>query len=354
MARRARLNAGSAPAGLALRLLAIGLAVLLAHGLALDWLARQLPAASVLRSQAEPMFTRLLQPQTPPAPPASEKKRPAAPVKQASPATESIAISSPAATATAAVTDAAPPPEPVAPQPPEAAAAESLPEAATAAVTATADPADSWPADTRLNYQLGGRFRSGELYGDAKVQWQRDGNRYQARIDIDVTLMVRLLITSQGEVRSDGLLPLAYEEVRRGKSRGMRMDEASIFFADGRRAPRPGGMQDTASQFVELAHRFATGQERLEVGRSVDLWLARPNAVDLWTYDIVEREMLRTPRLGEIEAFRLKPRPIANPRGNITAEMWFAPSLQYLPVRIRVSMGEEAVVDLIVDSIEQR
>ena len=54
-----------------------------------------------------------------------------------------------------------------------------------------------------------------------------------------------------------------------------------------------------------------------------------------------------------VEAFHLKPRPIANPRGNITVEMWFAPSLQYLPVRIRVNMGEETYLDLMVDKIEQ-
>ena len=92
----------------------------------------------------------------------------------------------------------------------------------------------------------------------------------------------------------------------------------------------------------------------MEVGRSVSFWMARPGAVDLWTYDVVARETLQLPELGAIEAFHLKPRPIANPRGNITAEMWFAPSLQYLPVRIRVKMGDEAHLDLMVLKIEQR
>ena len=113
------------------------------------------------------------------------------------------------------------------------------------------------------------------------------------------------------------------------------------------------GLQDTASQFVELAHRFATGRERLEVGRTVTFWLARPGAVDQWTYDIVDRVVLQTPTMGDVEAFHLKPRPIANPRGNITAEMWFAPSLQYLPVRIKVMMGAEDYLDLVVEQIEQ-
>ena len=122
----------------------------------------------------------------------------------------------------------------------------------------------------------------------------------------------------------------------------------------GRSAPKPDGVQDTASQFVELTHRFATGKAQLDVGTSVSFWMARPGAVDLWTYDIVEREMLDTPQHGRVEAYRLKPRPLANPRGNVYAEMWYAPSLQYLPVRIRVSMGEEAWVDLLVEKIEQR
>jgi len=47
------------------------------------------------------------------------------------------------------------------------------------------------------------------------------------------------------------------------------------------------------------------------------------------------------------------PRPIERPRGNITAQMWFAPSLQYLPARIRIALGEEAWLDLMVERIDQ-
>jgi hypothetical protein len=242
-----------------------------------------------------------------------------------------------------------------------AAAAAASATATASAPTATAPPAaavapdiDSWPADTRLNYRLGGHYRSGELHGSARVQWQRQGERYETRVDIDVTLLASLMLTSQGEVTGQGLLPRAYEELRRSGPRGVRLGNDTITLADGRGVPRPEGVQDTASQFVELSHRFATGQDALEVGRSVSFWMARPGGVDLWTYDIVDREMLQTSELGAVEAFHLKPRPIANPRGNITAEMWFAPSLQYLPVRIRVRMDESTYVDLMVDTIEQR
>lgn len=345
--------------------------VIAVHALAIDWLQGRLEAGSLLKTMATPMFTRLLQPEAPPAmpPPAA-----AAAPKPARPAVTRIAQAAKPKAAASAPASAPENPPAVTPEPstpPEASAPETPSEVVagtpstteTASVTAApaAAPAsapvspnfDSWPADTRLNYRLSGNFR-GELYGSARVQWQRQDERYQTRVDIDITLFATLVMTSQGEVTAEGLSPKVYEESRRSGPRGVRLSDDAITLHDGTRVPRPRNVQDTASQFVELSHRFASGQEPLEVGRSVNVWLARPGAVDLWTYDVVGRETLQTAGLGPIEAFHLKPRPIANPRGNITAEMWFAPSLQYLPVRIRVNMGEATYVDLMVEKIEQR
>ncbi len=220
----------------------------------------------------------------------------------------------------------------------------------------TPEPAtslDSWPTDTRLSYQLRGRFR-GELFGDASVQWQREGNRYQVQVDMDISSFIHIKMTSQGEVDPTRLRPSVYEEIRIKKTRAVRLGEREITLDDGQRLPRPAGVQDTASQFVELAHRFASGLEPLKVGTVVSFWMARPGGVDLWTYDVAEEVTLYLPTLGAVQAFHLKPRAIATPRGNISAEMWFAPSLQYLPVRIRIAQGDEIHLDLLVDKIEQR
>jgi len=383
MAGGARLTSGAGT-----RLLALLAVVLLAHLLALQWLARQLEQPAVLRPLPTPMFTRLLRPQAPaavPAPPATQAVRarpqrsaitaladsgakPAArAASEPAPASVPASVTAPASASASsepategavesAIDSSAQPRS----QETEVASTPDIKGATPSTGVATAPPRadsaalDSWPADTRLNYRLGGQFRSGQLHGSARVQWQRQGSRYETRVDIDVTLLASLVLTSQGEVSAQGLVPRAYEELRRSGARGVRLGDETITLSDGRRVPRPEGVQDTASQFVELSHRFATGQAVLEVGRSVSFWMARPGGVDLWTYDIVDREILQTPRLGAVEAFHLKPRPIANPRGNITAELWFAPSLQYLPVRIRVGMGEATYVDLLVDQIEQR
>nr|WP_283254445.1 DUF3108 domain-containing protein [Ramlibacter paludis] len=236
---------------------------------------------------------------------------------------------------------------------PQAAASAAAVPASAPASSAAAVAGATWPADTRLSYQLGGEFRGGPLYGDAQVQWQRNEDRYQVRLDVEVKFLAKQTMTSQGEVTPGGLMPRAYEEYRPGKRRAAKFGDEFVTLDNGKTTPRPPGMQDTVSQFVDLAHRFATGRDVLEVGRVITLPLGRPGAVDHWTYDVVEKEILRTPKLGAVEAFHLKPRPIANARGNIYAEMWFAPSLQYLPVRIQVRMGDVDYLDLIVEKIEQ-
>ncbi|QJW85722.1 DUF3108 domain-containing protein [Ramlibacter terrae] len=190
-----------------------------------------------------------------------------------------------------------------------------------------------------MTYRLEGLYRGGPVYGDARVHWQREGARYRARLELAVRFFGSVRMTSEGDATPLGLLPRAFEEIRPGQRRVARFGGQVVALERGKRALRPPGLQDTVSQFVELAHRFATGRDALAVGHSVSFPMARPDGIDHWTYDVVASEMLPTPELGAIEAFHLKPRPIANPRGDITAEMWFAPSLQYLPVRIRCCSG---------------
>ncbi len=350
-------------------LIACVLLVLAGHLVAVDWLANQWQQPALLRPMPPPMFTRLLKVAAPPAPVATPAPAPArgqlattdaaasvpdtvtpvvaqaefeTPVTAAAPDNEPTDTTTAQATTAASVTPAAPPVVPAA----EPVASE--PQAT------AADPLASWPVDTRLSYVLSGWYR-GELQGEARVQWQRTADRYQVRVDVSVNTFMKLTMTSQGQATTKGLRPTAYEETRTGRgTRSVRLGAADVVLEGGRTMPRPDGLQDTASQFVELAWRFANQIQPLQLGGQISFPMARPGAIDLWTYDVVDRTMLQTSGLGVVEAFHLKPRPIANPRGNITAEMWFAPGLQYLPVRIRINQGSEVHLDLLVEKIEQR
>lgn len=356
------------------------LAVLLAHALFVQWVTTELPRASILRAMAPAMFTRELKPAEPEAPPVPAVAKPRPPKLQPAtlPAsdvaettrdqTTTVADSTPVQSSATQSTSVKPAPNsatdgsplgapgaapaviPVAPPPPPLTAEARAAEARTAAPKSAPPP--EWPSDSRLNYNLSGQFR-GALYGKARVQWRRDQERYEVRVEVDLRPLAFFSMVSQGVAASSGLVPDAYEEVSRGNRRFARMGERSIEFMDGKQAERPAGIQDSASQFVELAYRFRNGLTPLDVGQSVSYWMARPNGMDEWTYDVVGLDTLQTD-LGPLQAYHLKPRPVTSPRGNVTAEMWFAPSLQYLPVRIKLVLSDVVWVDLLVEKIDQR
>lgn len=337
-------------------LLLLGL-VLLMHWSSLSWLRGQIGSPSALQLMTEPMFTRVIEQSTlvnpviaaapiaanttPPAPKKSKKKSQAAP--------EATLAAAPAEL-----------PAPPAPEPAVELAATGTPSTSEPAQASTEPTPDTWPPDTRLTYRLTGNYR-GELNGSARVQWQQvpapDGTteprRYQVHLEMSLTGIVIASMTSQGDITDAGLVPGVYEEKLPGNVRRVTLEGNQIRFNNGRVDVRPTMVQDTASQFVELSHRFATGAETLKAGAEVRVWLARPGGLDFWTYDVMASETLQTPTLGPVEAFHLKPRPLANPRGPIVAEMWFAPSLQYLPVRVRIALGAGSFVDLMVERIEQ-
>lgn len=220
--------------------------------------------------------------------------------------------------------------------------------------TATDDPAvwlATWPRSTRLNYQLKGYFR-GDFHGTARVQWQRSAQRYQAQIHANVGLLFDMRMTSQGRITATRLWPEAYEEERRGKKRGARFGDQVVTLDNGNTLNRPAQLQDTASQFVQLAQDFATKRLPLQVGAVVPVTLGRPGGIDDWVYDVVAVETLPTP-MGDLAAYHLKPRPLPQARGTVSAEIWLAPALQHLPVRIRLSLTPEIWLDLTLDSVAQ-
>ncbi len=347
------------------RLIALVLvAVLIGHIAALQWLGQHWKKPSLLKPLATPMLTRQLAPQAPVPPPAVAQpapprpRAPAAALPSTPLTTPTLPDPVPAVVATAepvpAVQAAPTPPVPAAPPAPTpTVVASAAPGSGTGSATATVSFLDAWPADSRLSYKLTGNFR-GPVHGSAQVQWLREDERYEVRIDIDINLLAKMVMTSQGEITPQGLLPHVYEEERSGRAASVSFTPTEILYPNGTKAPRPPGLQDTASQFVELTQLFASGRGQLAVGNSVSFWMARFGGADYWTYDVTEKVSLPIADMGSVEAFHLKPRPLANPRGPITAEMWFAPALQYLPVRIRINMNPTTWVDLMVEKIEQK
>jgi Protein of unknown function (DUF3108) len=352
------------------------LAALLLHTLGLFGISTQMQSTGALAQKADPLFTRTIEaasPQTDAPPP--ELPQPEAPPPRPPRAT---ALSQPAVTETVAVQRPSEP-EPVAVTPTVALVTPTLDlETTTAAVSTpsqalSAQPAgraDSllitgqWPADTRLSYKLTGYYQ-GEIFGSGQVQWTREGEnseRYQVRVIVDAGLY-ELRMTSQGRVSPQGLLPESFEEYSKRilaspRIRPLKLEDNELILEGNRRVSRPAddpnGVQDAVSQFIDIGHRFEQGRAKLQAGQTLRIWLGRPGGLDEWIYDIGEAETMNLPRIGPVAVHELKPRPLAKPRGTITMSFWLAPSLQYLPAKIRIQLNQEAYAELIADQIQQR
>jgi hypothetical protein len=271
----------------------------------------------------------------------------AAPVSPAASAAESAPSIEPAPTERAP--DLAPVPALV--------AALAAPAAPTVpAASAAANVAFEWPPSTRLSYALTGDFR-GPVQGRAVVEWLRQGSRYQVRMDVTAGLLFSRRVSSEGDITTEGLQPRRYDEetqvvFRDARKQTIWLDADRVRLSGGAEAPRPAGVQDSASQFVQMTWLFTTRPELLERGRTVDIPLALPRRVETWTYEVQETETLHTPA-GPVEAVHVKPR--REGRGNeLVAEMWVAPSLQYLPVRLLIRQDAQTYIDLLLDRLPQQ
>ncbi len=338
-------------------------------------------------------FVRELAPAAPPAaaapapPPAPPARLPALAARAkgaASAPAEAIESAAPAAPAAAdtlpalAVADPAPPlpaPQPaetravgvapVASGPAATAATTTATTTTTTTATTTATPPTAavppmsaasaarfdWPPSTRMNYRLSGNYR-GPIDGKAQVEWLREGSRYQVRMSTSIGPVLSRNISSEGELTDTGLAPRRFDGeqkvlFRAPKRWSLRFGPDRIVLADGRETPTLPGAQDEASQFVQLTWLFTTRPEQLKVGQSIEIPLAVTRSLDRWIYDVVAEEVLEFP-FGAVATFHVKPRRQAT-GGDLSAEIWFAPMLQYLPVRILIRQPPESWVDLTLE-----
>lgn len=257
------------------------------------------------------------------------------------------------------------PPEPAAsaPEPPEvlpvaaepSAPAEPPVVASAASAVAPDEPGPEWPLSTRLTYLLTGHYR-GPLNGSAQVEWLRQGRDYQVHLEVDLGLISRRM-SSQGVLTPDGISPQRYDEQTKlvlmdPRRANVQFLSDEVQLASGLREPVPRGAQDSASQFVQLTWLFLTGREPLQAGHSVRFPLVLPRRQYAWRYDVIGEETVDTP-MGSIASWHLKPAPVAA-GGDLLAEVWLAPTLQYLPVRILIRQDAETHLDLVLKRAPQQ
>jgi len=218
-----------------------------------------------------------------------------------------------------------------------------------------------WPKATRVTYKVEGYFR-GEAYGNAQVEWIKQGERYQVHVDASIGPSFAPLgsqrWTSEGVITPEGLAPERFESINKlliktSPPKVVSFGATEVELPSGEKVPKLPGVQDPSSHYIQLAYQFIQHPERLEVGKVIEVPMAWTRRQEVIFYDVLQEEDLDTP-LGKLHAFKLKPRRMNDTKGDVLAEIWLAPALQYLPIRMYLRQGPENYLDMVMDKAPQQ
>jgi hypothetical protein len=327
------------------------LAALALH-MAFAWWVRGAMADMAFNALPPPVYARVLA-AAPPAPEATAALATPRPARR-SPPPRADAVAAPVATAdatqpaqdtptavvTAASAAAAAPTEPVvaAPAPAVAAAANAVTQA-----PSSPSVASLWPTSTLLAYDVVGDFRGNLNTGSAQLDWRRDGDAYSSEMRTSVGI-VRATWRSRGRLVGTQIEPERYEEQATGRPMvAVTIDRATrklSFSAITEVLDKPEGVQDTATIFMQLVAQLSAEPGAFAPGRVFSYPVARPRGLRQWQFEVIGREPVKT-ALGEFNTWHLKRRVGPNDPRDISFQIWLAPQLQNLPVKVQMSLGAE-------------
>jgi hypothetical protein len=232
------------------------------------------------------------------------------------------------------------PRRPAAPQP-TAPAEVIVPKAEPAAVGEAPSPAGAaeWPVyATRLPdpAELHYRLQRGQALGAGRLQWQREGDRYELRLDVAWPGQPSQGSASRGQIDAEGVAPLRHTELRRAREQravNFQRDAARITFSGPQAVfALPPGAQDRLSWMVQLPAIVEAEPALARAGASVTLFVAGTRGdAEAWRFEVLGHETLALPAGAVGQALHLRREP-TRPY-DTRVEVWLDPQRQHLPVR---------------------
>ena len=352
------MSLGPSPALPTKVLVALTSAVLLAHMLVLQASPAALGLARLSEEAPRAFTTRTIEPAPPraqltepaPKPAVAETAKPARPKRPP----QSTTLAPPTTTATENQTVLAPtevtPPAVDEPLPvltthtAEAAPAEARPPPPAPRPpreTLRAFKVQALPPSVRLNYTVEANKFPFSL--NSELRWQHNGTHFEARLEFSAFGQSRLQ-TSRGEITPEGLAPTRFSDKFRSELAAHfdRQNGKVTFSANTPDAPLLAGAQDRLSILVQLAAMVASHPEAYPEATTIAIQTIGPREADTWLFTVGRTETLVLPG-GEQTALKL----VRNPRKEFDqrVEVWLAPAMTYLPVRIRITEASGAYVD---------
>ncbi|MDR1968142.1 MAG: DUF3108 domain-containing protein [Burkholderiaceae bacterium] len=208
------------------------------------------------------------------------------------------------------------------------------------------------PGSALLRYRVTGSARGLHYEANAELRWRNEDPRYEVEWSVGLPLLGTRTQRSEGRLTEAGLAPERFAE----KSRGER---AAHFDAEGGRirfsantpdAVLEPGAQDRLSITLQLAALLAAAPDRYPPGASITLQTVGARDAEPWTWQVQPDETL-TLAGQPLPTVKLLRQP--RQEYDIRIELWLARTLDYLPVRLRLTQSNGDVADQQLQTVEQ-
>lgn len=209
----------------------------------------------------------------------------------------------------------------------------------------TAPPPVRLPAPTRLAFDVTGQAKKFNYNARAELLWTHDGSHYEARQEVSLFLLGSRSQKSVGQVTPQGLAPERFSDRTRSEQ-AAHFDQAKgrvTFSANTPEAAVGPGAQDRLSVFIQLGALLAGDPGRFVPGTQITLTTVSARNADRWTFTVEGPETLELPA-GATATLKLQRLPRRD--YDQKAELWVAPALGYLPVRIKLTQSNGDFADL--------
>jgi hypothetical protein len=233
------------------------------------------------------------------------------------------------------------------------------PAAATSAqLPPTATPSVSLARSAVLQYSVGYGIQDNPApQGISTVRWQFAEDKFEIESISEATGLTSLLIrgtlteTSVGRVTAQGLAPVRYGEKR--ASRGERAihfqrERGVVSFSNHpQEVPLPLGVQDRLALRYQLGLLLQATPSLQQPGSTMEVPVATPSGIEVWKIVVQKHEILHT-QAGDFPVLYLvRDKRLDRPYDQ-TLELWIAPSVAWLPVRVRIVDANARTLDAVL------
>ena len=190
------------------------------------------------------------------------------------------------------------------------------------------------PRSAELSYASSGTLANASFDVMTRLNWRQDGDYYEASWPFYLIKSGDRGQRSRGLVAPSGLLPVLYTW-RTDKPEDTRFDYQShqLQFPAGASVPLPPGAQDPLSVVFQLSGLLAADPQKYPIGSTLTLPVSDGQTAQPATFQIVAEETMSALRDANLRTLHLRR---TAPEGQGELDLWLAPSLDYLPARVRM------------------